>query len=283
MLTLRALRRAAEERLAAAGVDSPALDARLLIEHALGLSREDLLVRADEPVPPEDAVLVDALVERRAAREPVGRIVGERAFWTLDLSLAPATLEPRPDTETIVECVLDALPDRSASVSILDLGTGTGCILLALLAELPNATGLGIDISAEAVETAAANAARNGLAGRAGFRTGVWGAGIGERFDVVVSNPPYIPSADIAALDPEVRDHDPRRALDGGSDGLDAYRVIAAELPGLLKDGGVAALEIGQGQADDVRRLLESAGLQVVETRRDLSGIERCIRATKPM
>lgn len=281
--TLRALRRAAEERLAAAGVDTPGLDARLLIGHALGLSREDLLVRGDEAVPPDAAMRANALVERRAAREPVGRILGERAFWTLDLSLSPATLEPRPDTETIVECVLDALPDRSAAVRILDLGTGTGCILLALLAELPNATGLGIDISEQAVATAAGNAARNGLAGRAEFRTGVWGAGISERFDAVVSNPPYIPSADIAALDPEVREHDPRRALDGGADGLDAYRAIAAELPGLLKDGGMAALEIGQGQAGDVGRLLESAGLRVAEIRPDLSGIERCIRAAKPV
>lgn len=282
-MTLRALRRAAEERLSAAGVDSPALDARLLIEHALGLSREDWLVRGDDTVPPEAAARVNALLERRAAREPVGRILGERAFWTLDLSLAPATLEPRPDTETVVECVLDALPDRSAPLRILDLGTGTGCILLALLAELPNATGLGIDISAEAAATAAANAARNGLAGRADFRTGVWGAGISERFDAVVSNPPYIPSADIATLDPEVREHDPLRALDGGADGLDAYRNIAAELPGLLKNGGVAALEIGQGQADDVSRLLEYAGLRIAGIRPDLSGIARCILAAKPV
>ena len=226
--TIRTLRRAAEARLRAAGVDTPELDARLLAEHALGLTREQLLMNPDAPVAPEAAARLHALVERRAAREPVSRILGERAFWTLELALNPDTLDPRPDTETIVEAALDALPGRDAPLRILDLGTGTGCILLALLAERPNATGLGIDLSPQAVAAAAANAAPNGLAERARFQTGNWGDGLAERFDLVVSNPPYIPSGDIASLDPEVREHDPLRALDGGTDGLDAYRAICA-------------------------------------------------------
>lgn len=278
-MTLRQLRRLAETRLREAGVDTPELDARLLVQHALDLSRDDLFIKADTPIPEPGAARALALVERRAAREPVGRILGHREFWTLDLALNPDTLEPRPDTETIVEAVLDALPMREAPLRLLDLGTGTGCILLALLAELPNATGLGIDLSPGAVEAAAGNAARNGLAGRASFRIGNWADGVTGRFDVVVSNPPYIPSADIAALAPEVREHDPRRALDGGADGLDAYRIIAAQLPGLLGAEGVTALEVGQGQAGDVARLLDASGLTVTGVIRDLGGVERCVRA----
>ena len=279
--TLRNLRRAAEARLREAGVDTPDLDARLLIEHALAFTREDLLFKADTPVPDADAARVLALAERRAAHEPVGRILGHREFWTIDLALNPDTLEPRPDTETVVEAVLKALPDPAAPLRLLDLGTGTGCILLALLAELPQASGVGVDLSPNAVAAAADNAARNGLAGRARFRVGNWGEGLAERFDVVVSNPPYIPSADIATLAPEVREHDPRRALDGGTDGLDAYRTIAAQLPGLLEPGGIAALEVGQGQAADVAGLLRAAGLELRGVFRDLGGVERCVLARR--
>ncbi|MDQ2105024.1 peptide chain release factor N(5)-glutamine methyltransferase [Azospirillum isscasi] len=276
-ITLHQLRRTAEARLREAGVDTPDLDARLLVEHALGLTRPDLFTRAGDPIPAPDAARLLALVERRAAREPVGRILGHREFWTIDLALNPDTLEPRPDTETLVEAVLTSLPDRAAPLRLLDLGTGTGCILLALLAELPAATGTGVDLSPGAVAAATENAARNGLAGRARFRTGNWGAGLDERFDVVVSNPPYIPSADIAALDPEVREHDPLRALDGGADGLDAYRIIAGQLPDLLQPGGLAGLEVGQGQAADVAGLLAAAGLAPGGVFRDLGGVERCV------
>ncbi len=279
--TLKQLRRAAESRLREAGVDTPELDARLLVEHALSLTRNDLFTKADTPIPDEDAARLRALIERRASHEPVGRILGHREFWTLDLALNADTLEPRPDTETLVEAVLKAVPDRAAPLRLLDLGTGTGCILLALLAELPNALGLGVDLSPNAVAAAAANAERNGLGGRARFQTGNWAEGLSERFDVVVSNPPYIPSADIATLAPEVREHDPLRALDGGADGLDAYRVIAAQLPGLLVPGGVAGLEVGQGQAGDVARLLDATGLMPVGIFKDLGGIERCVLGRK--
>ncbi|KAA0676556.1 peptide chain release factor N(5)-glutamine methyltransferase [Roseomonas genomospecies 6] len=278
-ITLHQLRRTAESSLREAGVDTPDLDARLLVEHALSLTRSDLFIKANDPIPDSDAARVLALVARRAAREPVGRILGHREFWTIDLALNPDTLEPRPDTETLVEAVLKSLPDRTAPLRLLDLGTGTGCILLALLAELPDATGLGVDLSPGAVAAAMENAARNGLAERARFQTGNWGAGLAERFDVVVSNPPYIPSADIATLDPEVREHDPLRALDGGTDGLDAYRIIAGQMPDLLRPGGLAGLEVGQGQAADVAELLAAAGLEPVGVFRDLGGVERCVLA----
>lgn len=278
MTTLRTLRRLAETRLREAGLDTPELDARLLIEYALGLTRQDIVLNPERSVPGTDQSNVMALIDRRIAREPVGRILGHREFWTIDLALNPDTLEPRPDTETVVEAVLAVIPDRKAPLRLLDLGTGTGCILLALLAELPNATGLGIDLSSRAVEAAAGNALRNGLQDRSDFRTGDWGAGLAERFDLVVSNPPYIPSGDIAALEPEVRDHDPLRALDGGPDGLDPYRIIAAQLPSLLVPGGIAALEVGIGQAADVRALLAGAGLGELAVLPDLGGVERCVR-----
>lgn len=279
--SIRQLRRAAESRLVEAGVDTPSLDARLLIQHALGLERHDLLFMADVRLEAEQSARAWELVERRASRVPVSRIVGTRGFWTLDLALNGATLDPRPDTETVVDSVLEALPDREAPLRILDLGTGSGAILLALLSELPNATGLGVDLADDALSQAAANAAANDLDGRASFAKGSWTDGLDEEFDVVVSNPPYIPSADIAGLDPEVREHDPPLALDGGPDGLDAYRAIAAALDGVLKPGGIAALEVGIGQAEDVSGLLIAHGLILTGMRNDLSGIARCVRGEK--
>ncbi|SMH54825.1 peptide chain release factor N(5)-glutamine methyltransferase [Azospirillum agricola] len=277
-MTLHALRRLAEARLREAGIDTPDLDARYLLEHALNLTRTDFITKSEQSVSEADTARALALIDRRAAHEPVGRILGHREFWTIDLALNPDTLEPRPDTETVVEAVLKAIPDRNASLRLLDLGTGTGCILLALLAELPNASGLGVDLSPLAVEAAAGNAERNRLAARARFQTGDWGSGIADRFDIVVSNPPYIPTADIATLAPEVREHDPRRALDGGADGLDPYRIIAAQLPALLVPGGLVAVEVGQGQAPDVADLFAAQGIADIARLRDLGGIERCVR-----
>ncbi|ANC92457.1 peptide chain release factor N(5)-glutamine methyltransferase [Azospirillum humicireducens] len=280
-MNLRTLRAQAEARLREAGVDTPELDARYLLEHALTLTRTDFVTKAEQTIPDDDAARALALVERRAAREPVGRILGHREFWTIDLALNPDTLEPRPDTETVVEAVLAAIPDRKAPLRLIDFGTGTGCILLALLSELPNATGLGVDLSPLAVEGAAGNAERNGLADRARFQTGDWAKGIGDRFDIVVSNPPYIPSADIATLEPEVRQHDPLRALDGGPDGLEPYRILAADLSRLLVPGGLAAFEVGQGQAEDVAALVEAQGLGETAILCDLGGVKRCVRARK--
>jgi len=282
MSTLRELLSRTENRLAAAGIETPDLDARFLIEGALRLSPAEIRLNSARAVSDEERTRVERFVERRAAHEPVGRILGRRDFWTLELALSPATLEPRPDTETVVEATLAVLPNRTAPLRLLDLGTGTGCLLLALLAELPNATGLGIDISPEAVETAGGNAARNGLADRARFRVGNWGEGLERSFDIVVSNPPYIPTRTIDELSPEVRLFDPLRALDGGLDGLDAYRIIAAQAPGLLNPGGTLALEVGWDQAAVVAELVGAAGLSVSGVFRDLGGIERCVRAESP-
>lgn len=280
--TLREVLRRAEARLREAGVEQPALDARLLMQDALGLRREDLLIQALKRVTPAMAGRVDALIERRAAREPVSRILGHREFWSLDFALSPATLDPRPDTETIVETALGLVPDRSAPLDILDLGTGTGCILLALLSELPAARGIGIDIQPDAVAVAEANARRLGLSARASFRVGDWTSALGpgdpERgFDLVVSNPPYIPDGDIPGLQPEVADYEPRAALAGGRDGLDAYRALGSQVAAVLKEDGRFAFEVGQGQAPEVGEILRSSGLVVDGSRHDLGGVERCL------
>jgi release factor glutamine methyltransferase len=226
-----------------------------------------------------DPARLERFIARRLGGEPLDRVLGHRGFWTLDLLVTPDTLSPRPDTETIVRTACDHLRQREGDgpFRFLDLGTGTGALLLALLAEFDDATGLGIDLSAAALAVAARNAARNRLAGRAQFSTGDWADGVGEQFDLVVSNPPYIPSADIAALDPAVRDHDPRLALDGGGDGLDAYRAILRECKRLLKADGLLALELGYGQAASVSQLGRAAGLDVREIRRDLGGVERAM------
>lgn len=276
-LPLAQLLRQAVARLRAAGIDSAMADARLLAGHALGLDRTALLVGGDRPTTGEEQAHLRALIERRARREPVSRILGRRGFWTLDLALAPETLDPRPDSETLVDAALALLPDRQAPLRLLDLGTGTGCLLLAVLAERPRAWGLGVDLSPAAAAMARENAARNGLADRAAFFAGDWATALAGRFDLVLSNPPYIRRDALAGLAPEVREHDPARALDGGPDGLDAYRALAAALPALLAPGGHAVLELGQGQGADVADLMRTGGLSVRGRARDLAGIERCL------
>lgn len=224
------------------------------------------------------AVALEEAVDRRLAGEPFWRILGEREFWGLPFRLSPATLEPRPDSETLVAAALDRLGARRQDpLRILDLGTGTGCLLVTLLSECPAATGIGIDLSGEACETARTNAALNGVAGRALFREGSWTEGLDGRFDLIVSNPPYIPSADIAALDAVVRDHDPRLALDGGRDGLDPYRIFAGTLRERLADGGHVLLEIGAGQEEDVKAIMREGGFIWLESRCDLGGHPRAL------
>lgn len=278
--TVRALLEQAAARLRAAGIDSAHLDARLLAGAALGFSREQLLIHAREPAGAEAAARLEALLARRLAREPVSRILGRREFWSLEFALSPETLDPRPDSETVIEAALAVTP-RDRPLAILDLGTGSGCLLLALLSELPLAHGLGIDRSAGAVETATANAERLGLAGRAGFERRDWRDGLAGVFDLVVANPPYIPEGEIAGLEPEVARFDPLAALAGGLDGLDAYRRLAPLLPDLLSGHGTVIFEVGAGQAPRVAALLEAAGLLVAGTSADLSGIERCVIARK--
>ncbi len=221
---------------------------------------------------------LEAFVQRRLAGEPVDRIIGSRGFWTLDLAVHPDVLSPRSDTETIVRAALArarALRPDGHPWRILDWGTGSGAILLALLAELPQATGLGLDISDAALAAAGANAQRTGLAGRSAFAKGGWQSQAPGRFDIVVSNPPYIPTADIAMLDPEVRDHDPLLALDGGPDGLACYRALLPALDPVLADGGFAVLEFGDGQGPAVAALAEACDLAVIEFHNDLSGLQR--------
>ncbi len=256
--------------LEAAGVGNPRLDARLLLGRATGLSREGLL---REPLRSIDPVPYHALLGRRAAREPLALILGRQEFWSLEFEVSPATLIPRADSETLIEAVLAAVPDRSRVRTILDLGTGTGCLLLAALTEFPLAWGIGVDRSAEAAALASRNAGALGLVARSAFACGDWGDALSARFDLVLSNPPYVPSADIADLMPEVAGYEPGQALDGGVDGLDAYRRILAALPGLLAPDGFAVLELGVGQADAVAALVG----RPVTFRADLAGIRRAV------
>jgi release factor glutamine methyltransferase len=252
---------------------SAALDARLIVAHLLHCRPNDLPLRDLDDVAAADATAIRGLAARRATGEPIARILGEKEFYGLSLILSPETLVPRPDTETVVDAVLASM-ERSAGPAILDLGTGSGAILLALLTELPSATGVGIDRSAEAVATAAKNAERLGIARRAQFRTGDWMAGIERRFDLVVSNPPYIARGEIASLPVEVRAHDPHVALDGGADGLDAYRAVFPDLDRVLTAEGRGFFEIGFGQATDVAALAKQSGFGCLFVR-DLAGTER--------
>lgn len=276
MTTLVALWTDARKRLEAAGIETPVFDARLLLEAGAGVSRLDIVTDPRRPVTGEQVAAVDELVRRREAREPVGHIIGRRHFWTLDLFVSPAVLIPRPETELLVETALQNIaPDASARV--LDLGVGSGAILLAVLAERARATGVGVDVSDGALAVAQANADALGVVDRVQLKHGGWEIAVAGQFDLVLSNPPYIPTNDIDTLAPEVARFEPRLALDGGPDGLDAYRAIAARLPHLLRPGGVFALEVGKGQAEAVTALAESAGLSVEPPRRDLAGIPRVV------
>ena len=269
--------------LRAAGLDEARAEARLLLGHVLGLGAASLLARRHAALPEAEAARFSNGLARRAAREPMAHITGRQGFWTLDLAVSPATLIPRADSESLVEAALAALPDRQAALRVLDLGTGTGCLLLAVLAERAAAFGVGVDLSPEAAALARDNAVANGLGDRAVFLAGDWAGAIAGRFDLVLSNPPYIESADIPALMPEVAHHEPLGALDGGPDGLAAYRHLAAGLPGLLAPGGIAVLELGQGQLMAVEGLARAAGLDVLGCRADLGGVDRALILKKPI
>jgi len=250
-----------------AGMDDPAREARILLTYATGLSLAGLLAGPERMV---DPVAYQALLDRRAAHEPVALILGVAEFWSLPFAVSRDTLLPRPDSETVVQAALDACP---APTRVLDLGTGTGCLLLSVLHECPAAWGVGVDLSADAAALAQGNAATLGLAGRSAFMVGDWAAALSGQFDLVLANPPYIRRGDLPGLAPDVRYYEPARALDGGVDGLDAYRTIAAALPDLLAPGGVAVLEVGYDQADAVAALM--AGRTRFAT--DLAGIRRAV------
>lgn len=280
-VTLAEALRAAAARLTAAGLPAARLDSRVLAGEAFGLSRESLLARDDQRLRPEDLARLDDLVARRIAGEPTARLLGRQEFWSLEFALGPDTLIPRADSETVVEAALAGVTDRAAPLRLIDFGTGSGCLLLALLSELPKATGLGIDASAETLAVAARNAERLGLAARAAFQLGDWGQGLSGPFDLIVSNPPYIRDGEIAGLAPEVARFEPRRALAGGADGLDCYRALAPDIARLLAPGGLAVLEVGQGQADAVEAILAATGLKPASRRADLAGIDRAISFTR--
>ncbi|HZC57820.1 MAG TPA: peptide chain release factor N(5)-glutamine methyltransferase [Xanthobacteraceae bacterium] len=281
--TIESVRRAWAEAFQAAGLDSPQLDARLLVGHALGLDRAALLASGARPLLADEANAIATLAHRRLAHEPVARIVGAKEFWSLDLRIDEATLVPRPETETVVEAALAAIDrhgSRTRVLRIADLGTGSGAILLALLSELNNAFGVGSDLNPRALSVARDNARRLGLR-RAAFVACDLAAALAGPFDLIVSNPPYIASSDIATLAPEVRLFDPRLALDGGADGLDFYRAIAAVAPARLAPGGAIVLELGAGQAEPVATIFAAAGLAPSVPRPDLSAMPRALVATK--
>ena len=270
---LRDLRRTLSE----AGFETAALDARLLLLDALGISATDLITGPDVPLAPEQADTLASFTQRRLNHEPVARIIGVREFWGLPFRLSPETLVPRPDTETLVETALDLLPDRQAPLRLVDFGTGSGCILVALLHELPQATGLGVDLSFGALVTARTNATDNRVGNRCHFALSRWADAVSGPFDLIVSNPPYIASGVIPTLDQEVREHDPKLALDGGPDGLEPYRILLGEAERLLAPGGLLVVEIGYDQAEALSRLAGLSGLVILRVAHDLSGNPRCV------
>lgn len=263
-------------RLAAAGIEGARSEARLLLSHAMGVERSGTL--RSQPLTADEADRFEHLLRRRLAREPLAYITGSREFWSLDFSVGPGVLVPRPDSETLIEEVLKLFPDRAAPLQIADLGTGSGALLVAALSEFPQAFGLGLEASPEAFAFAARNAAIHAGV-RAQIRRGDWNEAVAP-FDLVLCNPPYIPTADIETLAPEVRCHEPRAALDGGADGLCAYRNLAALLPRLLRPGGYAVLEIGLGQSAAMELIF--GGLEMIRIALDLAGIPRALVLKKP-
>jgi release factor glutamine methyltransferase len=282
-LTIEGARRVWAAEFRAHGIETPELDARLLVGHALGLDHAALAAAGARILDAGEASAIAALAHRRLVHEPVSRIIGMKEFWSLQLRVDAATLVPRPETETVVEAALAAIDrrgPRGRALRIADLGTGSGAILLALLSELQNAFGVGSDTSLRTLAAAHDNARRLGLR-RAAYVACDMAAALSGPFDVIVSNPPYIASGEIAKLPPEVRLFDPRLALDGGADGLDCYRAIAATAPALLAPDGVIVVELGAGQAEPVATLFAAAGLVLSSPRSDLSGVPRALVAAR--
>jgi len=267
----------AAARLSAAGISDARREARLLVAEALGWDAARVLGFPEAEMTAAAGRRLGELIARRSAREPISRILGYREFWSLHFYLSPETLDPRPDSETLIESALAALGERDRVYRVLDFGTGSGCLLLALLSELPNALGTGVDRSEGALETARRNAAALGLGGRTQFVRGNWGDGLSGEWDVILANPPYIPSQALQTLMPEVARYEPKLALDGGADGLEAYRVLAPEIARLLAPTGIAAVEVGDGQGPAMTAIMVGAGLVLRGIRHDLSGVDRCI------
>lgn len=278
--TLGGLYRFVRRRFREAGLETSDIDARVIVGAAIGCDPSHVILRQDDAVGGDALERLRPLLARRLSGMPVGRIVGEREFWGLTFALSPETLEPRPDTETLVERVLAELPDKDRAWRFADIGTGSGAIAVSLLRELPNAAAIASDIAEGALCTAWANARRHGVGGRFFALRCNFADAIGARLDFLVSNPPYIRSKEVEGLAPEVRLHDPRLALDGGTDGLDAYRAILAESPRILRPGGRVFFEIGHDQAEELTMLLASCGLADIAVHRDLGGRNRVVCAT---
>lgn len=281
MTTLVKAWKAGRELLTEAAIDQPAIDARLMLEAAAGVSRTDIITDPQRELTEEQTFTYEEFLARRMRREPVSHILGRKGFWKIMLNVTKDVLTPRPDTEVIVDEALKAFPEAMA-FNVLDLGVGSGAILLAILAERPAAKGLGVDVSSEALAVARENAANLDLDGRTALLRGDWTAGLGDAsFDLVVSNPPYIATDEIETLDPEVKDHEPRLALDGGADGLDAYRRLAPEILRVLRVGGMFAVEIGHTQSQAVEALFREAGAANVRTIKDLALRDRVVAGTR--
>jgi len=284
-MTVAAARRALADCFRRAGLDTPELDARVLVAHALGLDPAALLAAPDRQLSQQDAAEIAALAARRLARAPVARIIGAKEFWGLTFHLNGATLVPRPESETVVESALAAVDEsgsRLRPLKIADIGTGSGALLVALLSELPQAFGIGTDVSVPALIAARHNAARLGCSERAAFVACDIASALTGGFDLVVSNPPYVRSGDIAELAPEVRDYDPPRALDGGPDALAFYRALSRDAARLIGRRGRLVVELGAGIADDVTDVFTAAGLEAASARPDLAGIERALTLAYP-
>ena len=277
MTTAEVLLRQARRKLDAVGVATPTLDARLLLQAAAGVSHEHLIAEPDQQISAAQSEVYAAYIGRRAAHEPVSRILGKRAFYGREFMVSPAVLDPRADTETLIEVCLKLMA-QDKPCRVLDLGTGSGAIMLTLLAERRLASGVAVDVSADALLVAKANAAALGVAGRCGFVEGEWFSEVAGEFDLIVSNPPYIARHEIAALDADVREHDPLLALDGGEDGLQAYVAIAAGAPPHLAREGQVIVEIGAGQQAEVARIFATAGFRLIEPAKDLAGHVRALR-----
>jgi release factor glutamine methyltransferase len=281
-MTAASLLAGTTRRLRAAGIETAALDARLIVQAALGIDAGALLRGHDRPVTAEEAARIGALAARRAVHEPVAYLTGRREFWGLEFHVAPGVLIPRPDSETLVEAALDLCPDKEAPLRVIDLGAGSGALLLAVLSERPRARGLAIDRSAAAIIQTLENAARLGMADRVQAVQGDWLAGIAQTFDLVLANPPYVRSDEMAGLPADVRDYEPHGALDGGADGLEPLRAIMARLPAVMAPEGVALFECAPGQADEAAALGRDAGLTVVRVLRDLAGRRRGVALRRP-
>lgn len=262
-------------RLKAAGIGSARLDARLLVGAATGETAAGLIARPERRLSAPEAEALSTLAARRGVREPMAHILGVREFWSLDFEVSDSVLTPRPDSETIIEAACEYFPAAERQIRVLDLGTGSGCLLLALLHEFPMASGLGVDISPAAVALARRNAEKLGLGARSEFIVGDWSSAIGRRFELVLSNPPYIASGEIEGLEPEVARYEPLGALDGGTDGLDAYRALFPLTAQVLAPGGIVLFEMGAGQDTEICSLAAAEGFEIAGLRADITGVPR--------